>query len=579
MTKEECYVNFWLNANESGYTQSYWGPCGVATNVVQNSPDAVDSLTTGNHAWLVIYSEENYKGKWKKIGPGQTIPDLNHDHENMGSDSWKNNVHSFVVYGEQPSFWNDPNSGGPTLELNGETVIFFSDTDFGGDNITFFGDVQVPNMLDQIFTSNNHGLGQAGHPDIASMAVGTQSYLGLFDQPNFGGNIMTLSPNDTQRDLSNVKTQRGGTGNWENKIMSFWQCTYWPTTLGINIQFSGFYVLFPGWYHDGDSTAFSYKTQDAVYRINLVVVTRPMPNQMMGTVQIDNVLSAASDDHLTLQILLDDQMSLVSVSYDMELNTGSYKIPTGMVKAVDDAVELAGAAGALESLGISEAAAQAFVGVTKITCTVFNEISKALCAYSEDTDGTFYLIPVGIHAINRYMVGVTVEGIDKPTISFNHTAFADYLNGKSGIAVTQNFPSGANLNSSIEYTNSGNKYRTWYQEVSVMKESTGMIVTCKIDHERGGGTDDHVILMAIFCKVAAPNGGSTLELKFAQASVQFGGDSDDNVVGDPVTAADIPQNVYSSLYSITQKFVNDPGRMIIPDVVEANLRAMVAAVQ
>src|SRR5215217_1387700 len=245
MTKQGCYVNFWLNANETGYTQSYWGPCGVATNVVFNSPDAVDSLETGSDSWLVIYSEENYKGHWKKIGPLQTISDFNQDHENMGNDSWKNNVHSFVLYGTQPSFWDDPNNGGPTLELNGETVIFFSDTNLTGDNITYFGDVQVANLGAEIYTSNNHEVGTYSHVDISSMAVGPQSYLGLFDEVNFGGNFLALSPNDTQRDLSNLHTQRGATGNWKNKIMSFWQCTYWPTTLGINTNMSGFYNNFP----------------------------------------------------------------------------------------------------------------------------------------------------------------------------------------------------------------------------------------------------------------------------------------------------------------------------------------------
>ncbi|MEZ5015622.1 MAG: hypothetical protein R2800_01100 [Flavipsychrobacter sp.] len=166
-------------------------------------------------------------------------------------------------------------------------------------------------------------------------------------------------------------------------------------------------------------------------------------------------------------------------------------------------------------------------------------------------------------------------------MTFDHNTFATELGSQNEITISKSWFQWANtsgsLNTTMEYMKGGDTYRTWYQETSNMKEDAGMLVSCKIDYERATG-DDHIILLTGF---AITQDGP--KMIFAQASVQFHGSEDNNIVGAPVKSGDMAQGVYDSLSAIlSDNFgeVDDStaGRQTLPEIAKLNVAAMQAAV-
>ena len=65
-----------------------------------------------------------------------------------------------------------------------------------------------------------------------------------------------------------------------------------------------------------------------------------------------------------------------------------------------------GALGALESAGISEAAANEFVEDFDTMVKIFNKISNLLYSMSEKDDGRYYMVAVVSHVVNRALRAV-----------------------------------------------------------------------------------------------------------------------------------------------------------------------------
>lgn len=140
------------------------------------------------------------------------------------------------------------------------------------------------------------------------------------------------------------------------------------------------------------------------------------------------------------------------------------------------------------------------------------------------------------------------------------------------------------LNTQLSYSKGGFNYRTWSPETSTLPTDLGLVVSCKIDFANGIG-DDHIILVVGFLKVA--NAAPTIN--FIQASVQFYGDDDKNIMIDPIKSnpndptQDLGQVLYDSINSqiIADKFGTDntsEGRKTLPDIARANLNSMIGAV-
>lgn len=167
-------------------------------------------------------------------------------------------------------------------------------------------------------------------------------------------------------------------------------------------------------------------------------------------------------------------------------------------------------------------------------------------------------------------------------MTFDHNTFATQLDAYDGISISKSWFQWNNtkgdLNKTMEYQKGDNTYRTWYQETSTMKENSGMLVSCKVDYERGTG-DDHIIILTGFQITST---GPVMV--FAQASVQFHGDESNNIIGAPVTSGDMGQGIYNSLNATIQSddFGNiddsTSGRRTLPDIARANVNAILKAV-
>ena len=167
-------------------------------------------------------------------------------------------------------------------------------------------------------------------------------------------------------------------------------------------------------------------------------------------------------------------------------------------------------------------------------------------------------------------------------MTFNHSTFATQLDAYSGISISRSWFQWGNtlgsLNTVMEYKKGDNTYRTWYQETSSMKENAGLLVSCKVDYERGTG-DDHIIILTGFQITST---GPVMV--FAQASVQFHGDETNNIIGTPVTTGDMGQGIYDSLNASIQSDdfgnVDDStaGRRTLPDIARANVNSILHSV-
>ena len=166
---------------------------------------------------------------------------------------------------------------------------------------------------------------------------------------------------------------------------------------------------FPNNYNDTpafNDAAFGYQTQDAEYRIYEPQISYPDENSMLVSTEIDHIINMSSDDTVTLSLSfsMDGTVSITNYSWDAG---SAFQISNGVVKAVDLGAEALGAIGALETAGISEAAAQEFVETFDTCVKIFNDISKIVNKFSENDGGRFYLIPVISHVINRICYSVT----------------------------------------------------------------------------------------------------------------------------------------------------------------------------
>lgn len=571
-----CSVIFYKNSDRGGSSTTYSYTQGKESGVM----NSIDCLETSSNTWLVVYSDKYYGGDWMKVGPNIYQSDLKKI--SRGSDdNWKNQIQSFVMYDHEPAFWGT-SSGTPTLDLPGCKAFFSENTDFEGDNVTYDGPVNV-SPLPAYTTDYNKALDNS----INSLKTGTQAWLAIYDAQNYTGNYCRIQPNTAYSDLNDLA--RGDGGDWKNQMQSFELFDTNPTSWHLSFNLDTFHEQFLDNFPDSTATggsAIGYQTQDAQYRIYDPQVSFPDANSMVISLSIDHIIGLSTDDHATLTITVDGDGGIDNVNYTWDAGS-TYQIPDSVVKAVDEGVEVAGAIGALETCGISEEAAQEFVEVFDTACQVFNDIANLMTKWMENDGGRFYMVPVVSHTINRAFNAVVDSAqsfSSLPAIDFNHTSFETNLGNQSGVSISKDWFQWSNtsgsLNQTMEYTKSDYTYRTWYQESSIMNGNIGMLLSCKIDFERTTG-DDHIILLLGF-SVTPPD--NILVCQFAQASVQFHGSEDNNIVGVPVTSGDIAQGIYDSLsaiLSIDFGTVDDTtaGRHTLPDIARLNVTAMLQSVE
>ncbi len=169
--------------------------------------------------------------------------------------------------------------------------------------------------------------------------------------------------------------------------------------MAVTFDLDHFISLFPGASIQKDGTAIEYTVQDSTYRIYNPDVSNDGTSLTLD-VKLDHVRGGATDDHVELSLVFDTSAVLQSVAYSWEAGNDGSTIPRSVVVAVDAGIEVLGAAGAVETGGVSVAVAQGAVVVFDTCALVYNQIAKHMVKWT-DNGGRFYFLPVVGHCINR----------------------------------------------------------------------------------------------------------------------------------------------------------------------------------
>jgi hypothetical protein len=105
MPTEGCWVRVWEHKNFTGRSETFTGP-GEDRKLGDNKwpgsddeiGDDIDSLATGPNAWFEGFEDENFTDSVIRVGPGESIADL--DQMAIGD-----NIDSYRLYNAQPPHW------------------------------------------------------------------------------------------------------------------------------------------------------------------------------------------------------------------------------------------------------------------------------------------------------------------------------------------------------------------------------------------------------------------------------------------------------------------------------------------
>ncbi|WP_019990392.1 hypothetical protein [Rudanella lutea] len=176
--------------------------------------------------------------------------------------------------------------------------------------------------------------------------------------------------------------------------------------MSLSLNIGQFNSLFPDAESDKDGEAIKYTVEDSDYRIYNPTWQSGQP---VLVVKMDHIRGGATDDHVELHITFDtSNASMVSIEGTWEAGNDGYQIPKVVIEVVDASAEILGAVGALETAGISEAAAQSAVAVFDGFCKLFNTLSELIVRMS-DNGGRFYFTAVVCHTVNRLNSCVSVK--------------------------------------------------------------------------------------------------------------------------------------------------------------------------
>lgn len=393
-------VTFWNNNDFKGIPSSFTG----AQRRSYNTTQAWDSLKTGAGTWLVVWDNSDYTGNYLKVGPSNsTFNDLNHAGRGDGG-KWQGKIKSLMIYANQPSWWNS-SSTPPNEDLNLQPTdaVFCSGTNFNDDTVVFTATVSEDDLNQVKFPTNTSN---DMKNDIQSLATGSSAWLEIWNEPQYAGSTLQISPNTTYSDLD--KVAREPEGDWKNQIQSFKLYDSLPLSWKLGFDQGTFFGSFPDAVKMTDTSGeyYYYMTQDCSYDIRITGIAFDT-DTMTVSFRIDYNLTGHNDKVL-LDLVINADGSYNSVAYEYTQG-GAVQIPKSVIKAVDVSAEVLGAVGALETAGISEEAANSFIEAFDTFCDVFNKISNALFKLSEANDGRFYMVAVCTQTLCRAYSAVTIN--------------------------------------------------------------------------------------------------------------------------------------------------------------------------
>ena len=606
----------WNNNNAGGGTDPYWGAQG------RNNIDANDdSLEVADNTWVIVFDGNNYTGNCLQISPGVYIDDLNNQSRQDGSGNkvgdWKNQIRSFIIYKQQPAFWNASSpwkkpTNTELLALHDGQMIVTEDTGYQGANSTLTAPYNCSDTAAIGYTTNSDHM--TGAYAISSMETGPGAWLIIFDQLYEAGNFLKILPGTPYSNLNNVpRTDLSGktVGDWQDQIHSFLlypdKPAFWDTSYPrAYVDFPTLYQLYPDSTNDVSDNKVEYTVSDSDYTIDCPdftaqSTTGDSSDDLPATGWTKYHVNMEHDNNMFIQndkvnfdAYFDNNGKLVQIENFEWTANGAEQVPDYVIKSVDLIAWYLGTTGALETMGISDEVADDFVNTFNFVCNVFNKIAN-LVYKATDNGGGFYFLPVVCHTINRicatvaspFHIPVYTDAGNPATnyqMFFSNNRFPDALStalGSEGSANSWAQKQGAGnvestFNQVVEFIYNNFQYRTWYQESSV-SASLGMFVSCKIDYEISDDSkDDHIILLMGF---SIPMQGQTPPvLSFAQAIVQFTDGSNTNIQTNAYNN-NVIDSIYNSLTTALANVTadsNQQGRKYIADVTKDNMNAIVA---
>ncbi|MFM9947741.1 MAG: insecticidal delta-endotoxin Cry8Ea1 family protein [Saprospiraceae bacterium] len=203
-TNANCWVSFWEDNDYKGNTRTFSGAQSIYdlaeydyTNSSQEMDDSINSLKTGSSTWICLFTQHNFEGSILKVGPNETIPDLNEYKTPTGGD-FKNSIVSFVMYDSQPNFWStnvDTNAGSCWLKL-------YDGTRYTGERFTLYGAGDVVNALCiEGYGQFNPVSSLYSYP--RSLTTGPGTWAELYDDGDYKNMVAQFGPNSLVSDLSN----------------------------------------------------------------------------------------------------------------------------------------------------------------------------------------------------------------------------------------------------------------------------------------------------------------------------------------------------------------------------------------
>jgi hypothetical protein len=391
-------VVFWNNNNYGGLSDTFEG---TQRRTYGSSP-AWDSIKTDGNTWVVVWDGQNCTGNYMKVGGSNSDSKSDLNNIQRGSDKhddWKNAIMSFMMFGTQPSWWNSSSKPPVDLSYLGSTeLLTCSSPNFYDDTKVFSGASSHDDLSEMDWPTNS---GTDMSDAIDSIATGSSVWMEVWNDVNFQGDWMKLSPSNHRSDL-NGNARPSGLGDWKNQIKSMKTFTSKPACWDMSFDLQAFYLLFPDYvpYDDTSGSYVTYLTQDCGYDIRRINESYDESTYTVSF-RVDYCITGGTNDKALLDICVNADGSLNGVNYSYTQSEGAVQIPDTFVKAVDKTAELLGALGALETLGITEEAAEDFIVAFDTFCKVFNDVTKLLYKKSMVDDGRSYMLAVCLHTLCR----------------------------------------------------------------------------------------------------------------------------------------------------------------------------------
>ncbi len=601
-----------------------------------------DSVETFDSTWVIMFDDKDYKGNSKRIGPNTNLSDLDsetrYNPSGVSQGDWKHQVKSFILYKHEPSFWNDNShdyvnpSGVDLFSLPNGSTYFSENGGYLGNNGTYSAPYNCGDTADVGYTTSSTHLSGTG--GVTSLNNGPETYLIIFDDTDFNGNFKKINPGTPYSNLENVdRDNLSGVsqGNWQNKIQSFLiypsEPGFWSTKYQrAYIDFSTLFGLFPATTSSVSDNKIVYVVEDSTYTVNNPTFSEQSTTQQLSIYEDDDSSVLPTDgwtkysislqhdnsvfvqnDTVNYDAYFDNSGKLVSIQHFEWSSKGAYQVSQEIIKSVDLVAWYLGTTGALETMGISEEVADAFVDIFDFVTGAFNKIANIVYKVT-DNGGQFYFIPVVCHTLNRICTTVAnqfnVPIYTNPndtrknkTMSFSNYNFPYSLYSvmNQGMSLNWQVKGGLTPTSNtlfqqvVEFQYDGYPFRTWYQESSISNQ-LGLFVSCKIDYEidyvvGDGSKDDHIIVLMGFNLPSDANGTNPPELTFAQATVQFTDGTNANIMTPPYNSisntANKSSDIINSVFTFIQNALvgvkmdsNSQGRRYLANVTQANMTAI-----